>query len=205
MQEVTSTKISIPSSLYFAACYPFALELPEGVKAYVVSETATSTYDGETYEYAVLDSIEGNIVPANMPVILHGAKATYTMNIIADDNTTIEATNLLKGATVKRAHAKETFLATLSETSKAGTTGIIKMVASSTQVSANKSYLMKEDVDNATELYLAIRSSLTGIDNIEADENATEKRYYNLDGTEARKLESGRIYITSDGKKIYVK
>ena len=205
VQEVTSTKISIPSSLYFAAYYPFALELPEGVKAYVVSETATSTYDGETYEYAVLDSIEGNIVPANMPVILHGAKATYTMNIIADDNTTIEATNLLKGATVKRAHAKESFLATLSETSKAGTTGIIKMVSSSTQVSANKSYLMKEDVGNATELYLAVRSSLTGIENIEADEKTTEKRYYNLDGTEARKLKSGRIYITSDGNKIYVK
>ena len=64
---------------------------------------------------------------------------------------------------------------------------------------------MKEDVGNATELYLAVRSSLTGIENIEADEKTTEKRYYNLDGTEARKLKSGRIYITSDGNKIYVK
>lgn len=203
VQEVKSIKISIPASLYYAACYPFALELPEGVTAYVVSQTATDTYEGTDYKYAVLDSIAAGIIPAGMPVILHGAKATYTFNLVPNDNTTIEATNLLKGTTIKHLLAKESFLATIVETSNAGTTAIIKGNTTGTQVAANKSYLMREDIGNAEELYLAKRSNLTGIDNIEAD--ATPETLYTIDGKKVERVESGKIYITSKGKKIYIK
>ena len=203
VQEVTSIRISIPASLYYAACYPFAIELPEGVTAYVVSQTATDSYEGTAYEYAVLDSIAGNIVPANMPIILHGAKATYTFNIIAGDDTSIEVANLLKGATIKRVLAKETFLSTIAETSEAGTTALIKSMSTSTSAAANKSYLMKEDIGNAGLLYLGKRSNLTAIGNIKADE--TSETIYTLDGRKAEKLQRGKIYITSKGKKIYIK
>ena len=203
IQEVKSIKISIPASLYYAACYPFALELPEGVAAYVVSETATDSYEGETFEYAVLDSIESSIIPANMPVMLHGTKATHVFNLVPGDNTVIEAANLLKGTALKRNVAKETFLSTVGETSAAGTTALIKGMASSTQVAANKSYLMREDVGNAEQLYLAIRSNLTGIEEIEAEDG--NEAIYTLDGKKAEKIESGKIYITSKGKKILVK
>ena len=203
VQEVKSIKISIPASLYYAACYPFALELPEGVTAYVVSQTATDTYEGTDYKYAVLDSIAAGIIPAGMPVILHGAKATYSFNLVPNDSTTIEATNLLKGTTIKHLLAKESFLATIVETNNAGTTAIIKGNTTGTQVAANKSYLMREDIGNAEELYLAKRSNLTSIENIEED--STPEILYTLDGKKAEKVESGKIYITSKGKKIYIK
>ncbi len=203
IQEITSIKISIPANLYYAACYPFALELPEGVTAYVVGETATETYDDTNYEYAVLDSIAGSIVPAYMPVILHGAKATYTCNIIPGDSTTIETPNLLKGTTIKRALTKETFLATIAETSEAGTTALIKGSTTSTQIAVNKSYLMRVELNNAEQLYLGKRSNLTSIDTIGAYENIGT--IYTLDGRKAERLEQGRIYITSKGNKIFVK
>ena len=203
VQEVKSIKISIPASLYYAACYPFALELPEGVTAYVVSQTATDTYEGTDYKYVVLDSIAAGIIPAGMPVILHGAKATYSFNLVPNDSTTIEATNLLKGTTIKHLLAKESFLATIVETNNAGTTAIIKGNTTSTQVAANKSYLMREEIGNAEELYLTKRSNLTSIENIEEDN--TPEILYTLDGKKAEKVESGKIYITSKGKKIYIK
>ena len=62
---------------------------------------------------------------------------------------------------------------------------------------------MREDIGNAEELYLAKRSNLTSIENIEED--STPEILYTLDGKKAEKVESGKIYITSKGKKIYIK
>ena len=202
--EVTSIKISIPANLFQAVCYPFALAMPEGITAYVVSEKATYKYNGTDYDYAVLESIQDSVIPAYMPVILSGSKGTYTFNLVAEDNTPATTPNLLQGTTLKKTMEKGTFLATVTETTEAGTTAIISSSASNTAVSPNKSYLLKSDVGNASQLYFGIKSVITGINSIESN-NAGEKVFYNLDGTRADNLQRGRIYITSDGKKVLIK
>ena len=62
---------------------------------------------------------------------------------------------------------------------------------------------MKADVDGASQLYLGIKDQLTAIEAVTVN-NGQPAVFYNLDGTKAGKLQSGRIYITADGKKILV-
>lgn len=131
-------------------------------------------------------------------------KGTYTFNLVAKDNTPTTTPNLLQGTTLKKTMEKGTFLATVTETTEAGTTAIISSSVNNTAVSPNKSYLLKNDVGNASQLYLGIKSVITGINSIESNE-AEEKVFYNLDGTRADNLQRGRIYITSDGKKVVIK
>lgn len=203
VEEVGSITVSIPGYGYVAACYPFALQPAEGLTAYAVSAKATYNHEGTDYEYAVLENIGSSIIPANMPVIISGTTGNHQLSIIADDNTTVSTTNLLKGTTLKKTLTKGEFLSTLSATSEAGTTATLKTSSSATQVQPNKSYLLKENVGGATQLYLGIKEILTSIDDIDEDTGNIE--FFNLDGTPATKLHKGNIYITSEGKKIIIK
>ncbi|MBR5511492.1 MAG: M60 family metallopeptidase [Bacteroidaceae bacterium] len=204
VEEVTSIKITIPTSQFLGACYPFAMELPEGVTAYVVGATATGSYNGAEYEYAVLEAIDSNIVPENMPVILAGENSTYTINIIPEDETEIAKTNLLKGTNLKKTMTKGSFLASITEAAEAGTTSAIGVASAATEIAINKSYLLKKDVANAERLYLDTNGSLTAIEPVASD-SESPATLYSLDGKKVENPVRGRIYVTSEGKKILVK
>lgn len=86
VEEIKTIDFTVPSSGYYLGCCPFAIELPEGLEAYVVGETTKATYEGEEFTYAVMDKVDGNVVPARMPVILKAAPGKYTVSLIAEDN-----------------------------------------------------------------------------------------------------------------------
>ena len=180
------------------------MELPEGVTAYVIGATATGSYNGTEYEYAVLEAIDSNIVPENMPVILAGENSTYTMNIIPEDETEIAKTNLLKGTNLKKTMTKGSFLASITEAEEAGTTSAIGVASAATEIAINKSYLLKKDVANAERLYLDTNGSLTAIEPVASD-SESPTTLYSLDGKKVENPVRGRIYVTSEGKKILVK
>ena len=205
VEEVTTAELSIPNAGYYMACYPFALELPEGVEANVVSATASLNYEGTDYQYLALDKIDGNIVPANMPVVYVGSPAKYTVKLLAEDSTAITTPNILKGTNLKLTGiTKGTGMYNPSATEEAGATGMVKVNATANTIPVNRAYLLTTDVDGATEVYFQSSEFVTAISDVEAAASANQK-FYELNGMRANKLQKGRIYVTSEGKTILVK
>ncbi|MBO5676162.1 MAG: M60 family metallopeptidase [Bacteroidaceae bacterium] len=203
VEEVKTINLTIQNTGYYNACCPFAIEIPESIQAYVVGEVVNATYEGEEFSYAVLDKVGGNIVPARMPVILMANPGSYTATLIAEDSTPHTTPNILKGSTLKLTGlTKGTIMSVISASTDAGSTGMMKPTTGTT-VAANRAYLLNTDFNNAAQVYLQTRDVITDINDI----NATEKNvtYYELNGTRATKLQGGRIYITSTGKRILVK
>ena len=205
VEEVTTAELSIPNAGYYMACYPFAIELPEGVEANVVSATATLNYEGTDYQYLALDKVKGNIVPANMPVVYVGSPAKYIVKLLAEDNTAPTTPNILKGTNLKLTGiTKGTGMYNPSATEEAGATGMVKVNATATTIPVNRAYLLTTDVDGATQVYFQTSEFVTAINEVEAAASANQK-FYELNGTRATKLQKGRIYVTSEGKTILVK
>ncbi len=202
VEEVKNISKRIPGIGYAYVCYPFPLEIPEGMTVYYVSDTGIHEYEGTNYNYAWLEELKTNVVPAYMPVIYSGATGTYTLNIVPGNDGSVPSSNLLKGATVPKVLEQGTFLSTPAKSEVAGTTAIIK-ADTKTQVSANCAYLLKSDVNGAEQLYLGVRSVITGVEDVPVVQG-NDIVFYNLDGTKATKLVPGKIYITSKGKKIIV-
>ena len=205
VEEVTTAELSIPNAGYYMACYPFAIELPEGVEANVVSATAKVNYEGTDYQYLGLEKIEGNVVPANMPVVYVANPAKYTVKLLAEDSTAITTPNILKGTNLKLTGiTKGTGMYNPSATDEAGATGMVKVNATANTIPVNRAYLLTSDVDGATEVYFQSSEFVTAISDVEAAASANQK-FYELNGMRANKLQKGRIYVTSEGKTILVK
>lgn len=205
VEEVTTAELSIPNAGYYMACYPFAIELPEGVEANVVSATAKINYEGTDYQYLGLEKIEGNIVPANMPVVYVASPAKYTVKLIAEDNTAPTTPNILKGTNLKLTGiTKGTGMYNASATDEAGATGMVKANATANTIPANRAYLLTTDVNGANQVYFQSSKLITAINEVEATASANLK-FYELNGSRATSLQKGRIYVTSNGKTILVK
>ena len=205
VEEVTTAELSIPNAGYYMACYPFAIELPEGVEANVVSATAKVNYEGTDYQYLGLEKIEGNVVPANMPVVYVASPAKYTVKLLAEDNTAPTTPNILKGTNLKLTGiTKGTGMYNPSATEEAGATAMVKVNATANPIPVNRAYLLTSDVDGATEVYFQTSEFVTAISDVEAAASANQK-FYELNGMRANKLQKGRIYVTSEGKTILVK
>ena len=204
VEEVTTAELSIPNAGYYMACYPFAIELPEGVEANVVSATAKVNYEGTEYQYLGLEKIEGNIVPANMPVVYVASPAKYTVKLIAEDNTAPTTPNILKGTNLKLTGiTKGTGMYDPSATEEAGATGMVKVNATANTIPVNRAYLLTTDVNGAKQVYFQTSEFVTAIDEVEATDSASQK-FYELNGMRAHKLQKGRIYVTTEGKTILV-
>ena len=68
---------------------------------------------------------------------------------------------------------------------------------------ANKSYLLKSEVNDALTVYLADKETVTSIDAVESD--GDEVILFDLDGVRVTEPEKNAIYVTSDGKKVLMK
>ena len=205
VEEVKEFKLSIPTAKILAACYPFAMTIPEGVTAYVVTDAGKWTFDTKEYDYAYIEEVQGGVVPAYMPVIYVGTeKADYTVALLPGDNTPLVDNNLLHGTTIRQYLTKGTFLSTLASAKEVGGAVMtMKSSTSATGVKANLVYMLKAEVGNASPVYLADKETVTAIDGVEAD--LASEALYTLDGVRVEKPESGRIYVTSAGRKILVK
>ena len=75
---------------------PFALELPEGVRAYIVTDIISN--DDGTVQLVEKELTGG--IPASTPVIIRGDQASYTFTIATKGFAEIQDNNLLKGTLV---------------------------------------------------------------------------------------------------------
>jgi hypothetical protein len=202
VKPVTSFEFTIPKAGLVAVCYPFALRLPTGVKAYVVTEVAKHVYDTTEYDYGFLEEVTG-VVPAYMPVIYVAAQGTYTAEIVLGDNTPVVDGNLLHGVTIVERLTKNTFLSSLAATTAGGATMTLKASSSSTYVNANKAYMLKSEAGNVSTLYLADKETVTSIEGVEIED--AEVVLYDINGVRVETPVRNGIYVTSDGRKVLVK
>ena len=202
VENVKTFTVTIPKAKVLAACYPFAINIPEGVTAYVVTGADKCTYEGTEYNYAFIEEVKGGVVPAYMPVIYSGNQATYTVDILADDNTPLVENNLLHGATIRMYLTKNEFFSSLATTTVAGASMTMKS-SNSTGANPNTCYMLKSEVGSASTIYLADKKTVTSIDGVNVDE--AEVELYDLNGVKVVVPEKNGIYVTSTGKKVLVK
>ncbi len=188
IQPVEAFNVTIPEAGYATMCVPFAVSLPEGVKAYAAIDT--EVVDG--VECLVIEAIEG-AVPAQQPVILNAAAGNYTLGITTDNAPmmTTALTGVLKAASASNSNAK---IYTLNGDK------FVKATGSSVALTANSAYLVSES--SATELPLSVIANSTGIEGATTIDNAADA-LYDLNGKLVKNPTTG-IYITGKGKKVFI-
>ena len=181
--EATSVNLTIGSTGYATAYFPFAVTIPEGVKAYTVSAAA----DG----VATLSPLTGTI-PANTGVILSGDAKTYPFAITTSTASAVED-NLLNGVTIATDLDPETSYILANG---ANGLGFYKVDPTDTKLAANKAYLNNA---NGSFFSLKLDGAVTGIQSVEnAAENAPA---YDLQGRRLPQVPTKGLYI-QNGKKI---
>lgn len=171
---------------FAAVCMPFAMTLPEGVTAYVVGKAEIE--EGE----AVAPVTEvGNVVPAELPVVLAAESGTYAIGV-GGEAAAFEGTNELAGV-LKAQNVSGSNIFKLAD-------GVFtKRASANGNIAANTAYYVS-DVDAST-VYM-YEDEETSIGNVVT--SGTPVRFYDLKGNLVENPERG-IYITSDGKKVLVK
>lgn len=178
---------------YATAHYPFAVQLPEGVKAYTVADYGT-TADGQAA--LQLDELTG-AVPALTPVVLQGADGTYQLPI-GGEAQAVE-TNLLTG-TLKAASLNSRTVYLL-DTSGDEPAFSLRRTPSGT-IAANQAYFVAAD-NETPQFSLTLDQLVTGIGQLAA-EPAAPAVYYDLNGRRVEQPTRG-IYVTADGRKVLLK
>lgn len=198
--EAPSIDITISVAGYSTANYPFAVTLPEGIKAY----TGTVIEDEGNKVFQLKEVSEGKI-PAETPVVLAGeANQTYTLTIDSENTNDPITPNDLAGTLLPETIAEGTTIYGLSQYE--GVVGFYKLADNATNrtVSANKAYLPGTP---ATQGIRGLIFSFNDNDGTTTDIGNTvaeteKKEYYDLQGRRVMNPSHG-IYITKSGKKVF--
>lgn len=186
----TSIEASISEAGYATVNYPFAVQVPAEVTAYIgIANTEEKAI--------VLQEIENGIIPANTPVVLAGAAKTYSLNILADNTDAPIEKNSLSGINLGQTIDASTNAYILGN----GDSGIgfYQMSADDRTLSANKAYLeLPAALSNIRSI--VIGGPTTGIEENVAETTETEE-YYDLQGRRVQNPIKG-IYVTKSGKKV---
>lgn len=183
--EATSVNLEIGATGYATAYFPFAVTIPEGVKAYAVTAAAVGV--------ATLSPLTGTI-PARTGVILSGAAKTYPFAITTSAASEVEG-NLLHGVTMATDLDPETSYILANGTNGLG---FYKVDSNDKTLAANKAYLVVSNAADAS-YSLKLDGAVTGIQSVEnAAENAPA---YDLQGRRLPQVPTKGLYI-QNGKKI---
>lgn len=188
--EVSSVKLTVGEAGWATANFPFAVTLPAGVKAYVVSAAA----DG----VATLTELTGT-VPAQTPVLINAAPTTYDLAISAEAAEPVSG-NLLSGTLIATAVPADTRAYILVNDDTDGV-GFYLMNDDDRTIGANKAYLTLPASVDATSLSLkSDDGTITGINGVEVSAGA-DAPVYDLQGRRLPQVPEKGIYI-QNGKKI---
>lgn len=192
IEPVTSLPVTIGSAGWATFCAPVALEIPEGVTVYYATEAQSG--------FIIVKAIEGNVVPAGLPVLLSAEDATYTFEIHdgapgkpADQSLEMKGTEAGK---IDHVPAGQTYvLARLSQGVGFGRNNTGK-------IPGFKAYL--EPANAETDGFsISFDDFSTGIQGVTArDLEKTE--YYDLSGRRVYFPTRG-IYVTNKGEKVFIK
>ncbi len=177
LEEITTLPVTISSAGYATLYSPVALEIPEGVKAYVAVDEG---------KYLHLDAIEDGVIPAETGVVLAGEKGSYDFAITTGGTAKSELTGTL--AAISRP-ADSYILAT-------GANDVAFYKDGATTIPGFKAYLI---ADGGGTVKTFIFGGETEVKAIEAAQNAG-KVVYDLSGRRVKNPAKG-VYIVN-GKKV---
>ncbi len=193
VEKVASLPVTITDAGYATFHAPVEVTVPDGVTANTV------TINGN---WAILNEIEGKVIPANTPVILKGAADTYNLAITTTGAAAIEG-NALSG-TVAAEYAtieKDVFVLANVE----GNVGLYKAAtATSFTLKGHAAYLALDKADPANNS-VGYRFGFDGTTAVEKVEMRNEKEaIYDLQGRRIDEITEPGIYIVN-GVKVLVK
>ena len=202
-KKVTEVPVTIGEAKWASVCMPFAVTLPEGVKAY----KATACQN----DIMTLTEITGTIPAGTGFLLTTEVPNEYKLTIATGEATANVSDNLLKGATAKRLGFVEGETFALGKSGneavfmKNGLTDANKN--NKGYVPANKAYILTTDLNPATQaaamLQFNFGDDTTGIDGVEVD-NEKETIYYDLNGRRVLYPTQG-VYVTNTGKKVFIR
>ena len=190
IEEVVELPVSITDAGYATFFAPVAVEVPDGVTAHTI------TVNGE---WATLNEIATDVIPANTGVVLEGAQGAYNFAITTTENT---ATSDLRGsaATTYYTEAGTYYALGLVD----GVVAFYKDTFNNSrfQNNSHKAYLYVAGTNNAASYSFRFGEGTTGIENVEVENEV--KTIYDLTGRRVESITAPGIYIVG-GKKILVK
>lgn len=198
IQPVESVPVTLSSAGWSTKCFPFAVNIPVGIKAYY----ATSIQSTAIYVKEFSD-----VIPAGAPVLLQGeVNHTYDFVINTTDASDNPADNILTGTTLRRYGYASGDVYGLKVTGESAAF----VPASTEAVPANKSVLDAALVPPtpegtvAKELCLSF-DEVTGIDGNTVITDAADEAVYDLSGRRVQTLRRGVVYIKANGQKFLLK
>lgn len=197
IQLVESVPVTLSTAGWTTKCFPFAVNIPEGVQAYY----ATSIQDTEIY----VKELTG-VIPAATPVLLNGtAGATFDFAINTEDNGTAPEDNILTGTTLRRSGYSAGDVYGLKITDTEATF----VPASTTAVPANKAVLASSLVpatDPAMEKALRLNfGEPTGISETGTIAAEGNQAIFDMSGRRVGTLRHGVVYVKANGQKFILK
>lgn len=230
-QKARYIEVNIPSRGFTTAYYPFAVTIPEYVDVWVPQTTGTAV---QTDRLEVISVANGETVKAGTPMIIIGDEGSYEFNIntgtgylVTDNDKIDDQGNGVKGTTMAIDQSEIFWLGNGRKAQGTVTVrndnvqvwpdGLVwKTRKASTTIPQNKVYILKSSANSTTSSAASffgdkfdfdLGDTTTGIDSVtdnNTDANAPTDIYYNLDGTRATKLEKGKVYVNSNGKKYFI-
>lgn len=192
INEVTEIPVTISGAGVATLNLPFAVTIPEGVKAY----TGTKN-DNEI----TLSEITGTI-PANTPVIIEGEGKVHQFAIAYGNTETNDATGL-KGTLAPVTIADDATAYVLKNGGQG--IGLYKIDSTSDRtIGANKAYATTDASDgNAPQMLSFNFGNVTGIDTIQ-NQKSESNTYYDLNGRRVLYPVHG-IFVKANGQKVYIR
>lgn len=193
IQPVEQFEVTIPEAGYATLCVPFAVQLPEGVKAYA----ALSRVEVDGAECIRIKEIEG-AVPAELPVILNAVAGDYMLEIVPAEAATpvAEASEEFKGVlkAVSLTNSKRQIY-TLTDDK------FVRATKSSLSIPANTAYFQSES-ETGRLAFTELEGVPVGIEGVTVAGDKSNA-LYDLNGKRVHKPQTG-IYVTADGQKVFI-
>lgn len=207
-KKITEVPVKIGATGWASVCFPFAVTIPQGVKAYV----AVSAQN----DVVTLKEITGP-VPAKTGILITGTANSEPKFTIATEVAALNEVNLLKGTTTERINfgAENTFALGAKDNGAVFMKNELKKSFDNGQsgkyetvyVPANKAYILTTDLNATAQaaslLQFNFGGEATGIDGVVADD-AKETIYYDLNGRRVLYPTQG-VYVTNTGKKVFIR
>ena len=193
LRPATSVSVTVPAGSQYATMnLPFAVELPDGVTAYVGGNVSDSEI--------TLSPLDGTVVPAGCPVILTAEEGSYDLTIAYDNGTSAPA-NSLSGTLVPQTMDADA-TAYIVANGSAGV-GFYKITDSEDRtIPANKAYYTT-NAETADAVLAFSFGPAVGIDGVTTADKGTDT-YYDLQGRRVLYPAHG-VYVKGNGEKVYIK
>ena len=164
-------------STFFDSANKYALPVPEGVEAYVADLSGANLLLTKIAE-------EGEVIPANVAVILKSTVTPFTLTVSDADAVTFTATNDLQGSDTQIATPANCYVL-------AGTEGVVGFYHyTAANLNAHKAYVVYSGSNQAPRRMPFIFDQATGVENVQ-----------NSDIRSQKVVENGQLIIIKNGVK----